>query len=114
MRSLRSLGPAGNFHVAGVAPGGVATAMVSPPIVKRMEDAGIIVQQPEYVALALVILASDPKWNGQSLALLGGKCFEVEEKFKEIMPQWWGEWNMDQSLRGALVNFAGAGEVVEG
>ena len=109
MRSLRSLGPPANFHVGAVAPGGTATNMVGPAIAARMEAVGIVMQPAEYVALGLVTLASDPARNGMCYAMLGHRCFEIEGKVRETMPLWYGEWNTEQALKGALVNFTGAG-----
>ena len=80
--------------------------MVPPKIREVMERAGIPVQEPEYIALALLILASNQDTNGCSYALLGNKSFEVEDKIKETMPLWYGEYNTDQALRAASVTFA--------
>jgi hypothetical protein len=68
-----------------------------------MARAGIPVQEPEYVALALLKLASDPTVNGATYALLGGKCSEVEGPIRSTMNLWYGEYNTEQALKAANI-----------
>lgn len=106
MRSLRSFtlpSNSGNsnvpFHTAAVAPGATLTNMVTSTTASRLEAAGVQVQQAEYIALALVIQASNPQTNGQCWALQGNRCTEVEEPLQRLKPQWYGEWHAEQAER---------------
>ena len=84
--------------------------MVTDAIMKRMDDVGMHVQGVDYIAMAMVILASDPARNGRMLHLVGGRAFEIEGKVRETMPLWYGEYGTEQALKGVSVNFAGASQ----
>lgn len=84
--------------------------MLALSIRKKMEEAGMVLQPPEYVATALVILASDSKWNGEVLFLAGERSFKIEDKIKETMPLWFGEWPTEQALIAGSIDFTGLGD----
>ena len=110
MRSLRA-NPAltsQNIHVAAVAPGGTLTNMVSQETASRMEAAGVAIQQPEFIALALLILASNPELNGQCYGLFGGRGFEIEGKVRETMELWYGDYPTEQARAVTDVAFGKA------
>lgn len=108
MRSLRAnpTVTSQSIHVAAVAPGAAQTSMVSEETAARMEAAGVALQKPEFIALALLILASNPELNGQCYGLFGGRGFEIEGKVKETMPLWYGEYPTEQARAATNVSFA--------
>ena len=106
MRSLRANEAltSQNIRVAAVAPGGTLTNMVTSKTAASMEAAGVAVQKPEFIALALLILASNKELNGQCYGLFGGRGFEIEGKVQETMELWYGKYPTEQAR--AVTNVA--------
>jgi hypothetical protein len=80
--------------------------MISRTTLARMEAMGVVVQSAEYVALAMLMLASNAEYHGQCWAVVGGRCREVEVELERLKPQWLGEWNMEQMRREAGVEIS--------
>lgn len=92
MRGLRKYLPhrAHRLRVNAVCPWMTTTAMV-----KGIQDAwfkaGLPANTPMDVARIIAGLVVDPKLNGMSIYVEGGRGWEIEENLDHLEPQWLGE-----------------------
>ena len=103
VRALRGLTPQlYNVRVNAICPWATDTAMIA-QVVDLWKRSGMPLNTADDIALFNIQCAADPRLNGRSVFVGGGKGFDIEEGIDRLEPEWLGKKQSDDFLRQAEV-----------
>lgn len=104
MRALRPWAPAKyGVRANAICPWATDTQLFAPAIRGRWAEEGLPMNQPHDVAKIVVQCTADQALNGTAVFVSGGRFFDTEEGIGRTLPQWMGEKNAEEWLKGQQV-----------
>jgi len=101
MRSTYKWTPSFNSRINLVGPYMTRTGLMN----DKLEEAfkGFPIQEPIAIARAAAVFSAETKYNGHGVVVGNDRIFELEDKLRELQPQWMGEY---------MTNLKGTGDAL--
>lgn len=101
MRALRPWAPVRyGVRANAICPWATDTQLFAPGLRDAWHKENLPMNQPHDVAKIIVQCTADQALNGAAVFVTGGKYFDTEEGIDRTLPQWMGEKNAKEWLKG--------------